>query len=64
MVSSLISYSRRRENVPRGADAVGGEDMAKVGETPIQSRAARKPISDKRGNRAMREGLAECPLIG
>ena len=36
MVSSLISYSGRREIVPRGADAVGGEDMAKVSETAIQ----------------------------
>ena len=63
-VSSLISYSRRREIVPRGADAVGGEDMAKVSEAAIQAGAARKPVSDKRRDRAMREGLAECALIG
>ena len=64
MVSSLISYSRRREIVPRRADAVGGKDMAKVSEVAIQAGAARKPLGDKRRDRAMREGLAECPLIG
>ncbi|MDT8853846.1 hypothetical protein RNZ50_02120 [Paracoccaceae bacterium Fryx2] len=64
MISSISLYSGRHEIVPSGTEAVGGENVAKIGEAAVKCGPAAEPRARQRRNRAMRQRRAEAAVLG
>ena len=59
MISSFDLYSGRREIVPGGTEAVGGENVAEFGKAAVDCGPTAEALGRQRGDRAMRQRRAE-----